>query len=48
MKLNIHLPADLAGWHGEEIKGTCEGVVDGHVLGVLADENDVPVVAVPD
>ena len=39
MELNVHVFADLFGWIGEEIQDTCERVVNGHVLGVLADEN---------
>ena len=48
MKLNVHIFTDLGRRIGEEIQGTCEWVVDGYVIGVIADENDVPIVAVPD
>ena len=48
MELNAHLLADLVGRLGEAMQGTCEGVVDGYVIGVKAEENDVPIVAAPD
>jgi hypothetical protein len=48
MVLNAHVFADLLGRLGEEMQGTCEGVVDGYVIAVTAKEKDVPMVAVPD